>query len=56
MWNIKDIKKDARKFLKKNIWTLLFVGFLMSSVFNEYTITRQANENSEIINNFIEEY
>ena len=56
MWNIKDIKKNARQNIKKNLWTLLFIGFLMSFIFNEYVISRQANENSDIINNFITEY
>ena len=56
MWNIKDIKASAKKLIKNNLWTLLFVGLLMSFIFNEYTISRKTNENSEIISNFIEEY
>ena len=53
LWNRKDLKKSAKEVIKKNIWTLLFVGFLMSSVFGEYTITRSSNESLDTVNSLI---
>ena len=54
--NFKELKSKAREVIKKNVWTLLFVGILMSSVFREYTITKSSNENLEALNKCIEAF
>ena len=54
IWNRKELKQKALKVVKKNIWVLLFVGILMSSVFGEYTITKSSNESLDTINSYIE--
>ncbi len=38
MWSIKELKKSAKKTLKNNFWTLIFLGILMSIAFGRYTI------------------
>ncbi len=53
MWNRKELKKNALHVIKRNVWTILFVGFLMSIVFREYTITRSSNDSFETINKII---
>ena len=53
MWNRKELKKNALHVIKRNVWTILFVGFLMSMVFREYTITRSSNDSFETINRII---
>ncbi len=53
IWNRKELKKNALSVIKKNVWVLLFVGLLMSSVFGEYTITRESNESLDTINRYI---
>lgn len=55
MWKIKEIKKEARKIIKNNIWTLMFVGIVMSFVFGEYKISQDGFQNVKILNEFIQE-
>ena len=52
-WNRKDLKKKALGTVKKNFWTLFFIGLLMSTIFGEYTLTRSSNESLDTINRYI---
>ena len=49
MWNIKEIKKNARKMLKNNLWTLLFLGMFMSIIIGRYMINNDGFSNLKII-------
>lgn len=51
--NRKELKKSARGVIKRNLWTLLFVGILMSTIFGEYTLTKDSNENLETLNEYV---
>ncbi len=42
--NIKELKKSARAVIKKNMWTLLFVGIIMSSL---YAVLREKYINEQ---------
>ena len=53
MWNIKEIKKNARKMLKNNLWTLLFLGMFMSIIIGRYMINNDGFSNLKIIYNHI---
>ena len=55
MWNIKDIKKDARHTLKRNIWTLMLIGIFMSLVIGEYAISNDGFSNFQIVERLIED-
>ena len=50
MFNIKEIKKQGRIIFKKNIWTLIILGILMTIFVGEYTIGTDSFSNIEIIN------
>ena len=49
MWNIKEIKKNARKMLKNNLWTLLFLGIFMSFAIGIYMINKDGFSNLKTI-------
>lgn len=51
----KDLKTKAKCVIKKNLWTLLFVGVLMSTIFSEYTLTRNSNERLRALNDCVVE-
>lgn len=53
IWNRKELKENALSVIKKNVWTLLFIGFLMSTIFGEYTITRSSNDSLDTLNKAI---
>ena len=53
-WERKDLKNRAKLVIKKNLWTLLFVGILMTSILGEYTATRNSNERLETISKYIQ--
>ena len=53
-WERKDLKSRAKLVIKKNLWTLLFVGILMTSILGEYTATRNSNERLETISKYIQ--
>lgn len=55
MWKIKDVKKDAKRTLKGNIWTLMLIGIFMSIVIGEYTITNDGFSNFQIVEHIIED-
>ena len=52
--NIKDLKSKAKSVIKKNLWTLLFVGVLMSTIFEEYRITQCSNDSLETVSKYIQ--
>lgn len=45
MWKIKEIKKQSKKIIKNNIWTLIFVGFIMSFILGEYKSNKNGISN-----------
>ena len=45
MWKIKEIKKQIKKIIKNNIWTLIFVGFIMSFILGEYKSNKNGISN-----------
>src|SRR5574344_1591863 len=49
MWKIKDVKKNGRKILRNNIWTLALIGIIMSLIVGEYTIGKNGFANWEIL-------
>ncbi len=49
----KGLKRKAKSVIKQNVWTLLFVGILMSTIFGEYTITKTSSENMQALNECI---
>ena len=53
IWNRKQLKKNALSTIKNNLWVLLFIGILMSTIFGEYTITKTSNESLDTINKYI---
>ena len=55
MWKIKDVKKDAKRTLKENIWTLMLIGIFMSLVIGEYTISNDGFSNFQIVEHIIED-
>ena len=52
--NIKDLKSKAKSVIKMNLWTLLFVGVLMSTIFEEYRITQSSNKSLETVSKYIQ--
>ena len=48
MFNIKSIKKVAKSFLRKNIWTLIVAGILITFVIGETTVTNVSFSNLEL--------
>lgn len=52
--NIKDLKSKAKSVIKTNLWTLLFVGVLMSTIFEEYRITQSSNNSLETVTKYIQ--
>lgn len=53
MWKINEVKKQARKTIKNNMWTLLFVGIIMTFVFGEYRISKDGFSNLKTLESFI---
>ena len=53
MWKINEVKKQARKTIKNNVWTLLFVGIIMTFVFGEYRISKDGFSNLKTLESFI---
>lgn len=56
MVNIKELKKDAKKLLKNNLWTLIFIGFFMSFIVGESAITKDGFENIKTVTKMIENF
>ena len=52
--NIKDLKLKAKSVIKTNLWTLLFVGVLMSTIFEEYRITQSSNKSLETVSKYVQ--
>ena len=48
MFKIKDIKKSAKSFLKKNIWNLIVAGIIITFVIGETTLTNVSFSNLEL--------
>lgn len=44
MIGIKQIKKDGKKHIRKNYWSLVFICLMMAVLFNGYKITMQSYE------------
>ena len=55
MWKINELKKQARKTIKNNVWTLLFVGIIMTFVFGEYRISKDGFSNLKTLESYIKE-
>ncbi len=49
MWKIKNVKKNGRKILRNNIWTLALIGIIMSLIVGEYTIGKNGFANWELL-------
>ena len=60
MREIKSIKKSAKNFLKKNIWTLIVAGILITFVLGETTVANVSFNNLELsynaFNQLVENY
>lgn len=55
MWKIKDIKKQGKKTLKNNLWTLLLIGLFMTIVVGKYAINNDSLSNLNVLKQFIED-
>lgn len=55
MWNRKQVKKQGKKILKNNIWTLIAIGLFMTIVFGKNIVNIDAYSNLEIISNYFAE-
>ena len=53
MWDRKDVKKNAKSILKRNIWTLVFLGLFMSIAIQRYMINNDAFSNLKILYDYI---
>lgn len=49
MWNIKDVKKNGKKLLKNNIWTLIFLTLFTSIFIGEYMINNDGFSNLKTV-------
>ena len=54
MWKINEIKKKARKTLKRNIWTLMILGLFMTSIVGEYLVNKDGYSNIKIMYEYIQ--
>ena len=52
MWNRKEIKKQGKKIVKNNIWTLIALGLFMTIVFGKNFINTDGFANLKIIYNY----
>lgn len=55
MWKIKDIKKQGKKTLKNNLWTLLLIGLFMTIVVGKYAVNNDSLSNLNVLKQFIED-
>ena len=55
MWKIKDIKKQGKKTLKNNFWTLLLIGLFMTIVVGKYAVNNDSLSNLNVLKQFIED-
>lgn len=53
MWKINQVKNKGRKTLKKNIWTLLAIGILMTTAFGKNIINIDGFTNLQIIYEYV---
>ena len=55
MWKTKDIKKQGKKTLKNNLWTLLLIGLFMTIVVGKYAVNNDSLSNLNVLKQFIED-
>lgn len=55
MWNRKQVKKQAKKILKNNIWTLIAIGLFMTIVFGKNIINTDAYTNLQLMADYFTE-
>lgn len=53
MWDRKEVKKNAKCILKRNIWTLVFLGLFMSIAIQRYMINNDAFSNLKILYDYL---
>lgn len=53
MWSRKQVKKQARKAVKNNIWTLIVIGLLMTVVFGKNIVNIDAFSNLKILSEYL---
>ena len=53
MWDRKKIKENAKKALKNNVWTLIFLTIVMSVAIQRYMINNDAFTNLEILSEYL---
>ena len=53
MWDRKEVKKNAKGILKRNIWTLVFLGLFMSIAIQRYMVNNDAFSNLKILYDYL---
>ncbi len=53
MFNIKEVKKEGRCLLKRNFWTLIFLGLFMSLIVGRYLINNDAMSSAKALYDYV---
>lgn len=53
MWKINEVKKEEKKTLKNNLWTLLLVGIFMTVIIGEYSIKINGVSEKQILEQIV---
>lgn len=53
MWKINEVKKEGKKTLKNNLWTLLLVGIFMTVIIGEYSIKINGVSEKQILEQIV---